>query len=1600
MRPLRTCSPIQAGAVHPTHEPMNPMNPDKHSLHPKALATIAGATLLTSHLATAQVTPGFDLNYDAQDTVNSAMGTTWLTTVDDGSGNYHFDFSGGSSGVTYESVTTGLLGIDNAYRFTGGTGDTTNSLDSFSPNPTSFPVTFEFWIKPSDVDTGGNQVIYESGADGDGCAIYYSPGTPGDDMGTVTWVTKDTAYVSVSAEIDTSEFRHIVCILNQDAGGGGIDIQEIYVDGELVDDNVTATAFDDGSNDSDDTGQNDWAGGDPARIGSDDSNPADFGTTSDFDGDISIMRAYFNQALTPAEVEANYDVYGVPDTFAPVIETLEPEGGGIYPGTDLVATFDEDIALVSGGTIQLTSGPDSRTITLPNAGVSVAGNVLTIDLSALDGGVSNADLAFNTAYEVTISGSGNAGPDTIEDTVAPTAYGGTASNQWTFTTVAEDLTAPVIGTYDPADDAGAVAVDSALTATFDDDLIFGTGNITINRLTAPVATFEVFDVTSSSQVSIVGNQLVIVPTAPFDEAVEYAVQIDSGAVKNFSDVDFGGIADNTTWSFTTQSIYVWIEGAGGAQSWNTGASWQAGVAPSPVSGDGVDFSTADISNTTLTLEADRTAGVWTFGDNGGSGSNWTVAAGNSMLLAGPSPTIDTLTPTYLENVVSGSDGFVKTGGAELELRNETNTITGDIAILDGRLQIGRESNDGANTTLGGGNFTDDIFIAAGSTLDFFSNVSSQEFSGVISGDGNIEFRYSHTAILSGANTYTGQTRIRPRFSGRLVTLEASSLNSVSSPPQMASSSLGVPSNVNNGTIILGSTGDQSSATLRYTGTGETTDRVVQFSMNGNGRNYRVENAGTGLLKFTSQATHVGSTSGDVQLAGSGDGEFDLGIPSGPNNLEKIGTGTWTIGGTSLPRNANISDGTLIVSGTLDTDNAVTVSGSGTLVGAATGSILDDVSVSSTSAMLQIDALNALDTATTISIPNDTTVTLTLNADQTVASLSIGGSLAPYGAYTSANSSFITGAGTLIVGSVAASPVYWDIDDTTAGAGGTAPAGTWDAITAFWNDVDGTGTAAAWTAGRTAVFAAGTDAVDPYTVTVDGTQDIGSLFFEEGEVTLSGGTALRMVNDALASVASGLSATVDTPVTEDGTARTLIKIGDGDLTLSGASDFTGLEMTAGTLQVDGPTDLVTLYFPTLANLSVTGTGTLNFGAGGLISCNDNRYNQTITNPITGSPNVETRDNGATNQYKGLIFAPDTGTQTLGDVLNPNNTGSTDKAGVTLAGSTSGNTVASIDYAGGDRYADTNLESGEWTVTGNIRTGNVRLSGGTHILNGTVDCDYTGFFFTGGTLGGTGTINENVTVPASGGLAPGASAGTLTFNGDLDLTALAGGGGGQLEFELDALAGASDQIAVTGTMTIGAGALRFSDFTFSNLGGLEVGTYTLMTSTTLGGTIDAGNASGAIGGFTGTLQVSGNDLVLNVVGGGAPTYASWSGGAPAENDANGDGVQNAVAYVLGAADVNEVATSLLPTVDNSDPDFLIFNYRRSDDAEADGTTAIDAEYSNDLSGWTTAVDDATDLLITVFNDDYDTGVDRVEVKLRRSVFEANDRLFIRLRATVTP
>jgi autotransporter-associated beta strand protein len=153
-----------------------------------------------------------------------------------------------------------------------------------------------------------------------------------------------------------------------------------------------------------------------------------------------------------------------------------------------------------------------------------------------------------------------------------------------------------------------------------------------------------------------------------------------------------------------------------------------------------------------------------------------------------------------------------------------------------------------------------------------------------------------TLRLAGNNTFTGQTILEGG------TLSVSSLNSV--VKGKASSSLGAPTDVEHGEIVMGS-GD-GEFTLIYTGTGETSDRVMNLA----GKNSTVtfDQSGTGLLKLTStfvlsgygaSKTIVlkGDAAGTGEIAGNIVNPYDR-AGKATTAITKLGAGTWTLSGAN------------------------------------------------------------------------------------------------------------------------------------------------------------------------------------------------------------------------------------------------------------------------------------------------------------------------------------------------------------------------------------------------------------------------------------------------------------------------------------------------------------------------------------------------------------------------------------------------------------------------------------------------------------------------------------------------------------------------------
>ena len=231
------------------------------------------------------------------------------------------------------------------------------------------------------------------------------------------------------------------------------------------------------------------------------------------------------------------------DTTPPTIVTRSPadEATGVLTYANLSATFNEGIQKGTGN-ITLKKSAGNLTVetfdvaTSPR--ITVSGATLTIDPTGY--------LEGTTGYYVEIDATA------VKD-MANNSFAGIAdTTTWNFTTGVADTTAPTIATLSPADDATDVAVEANLVATFDENIQKGTGNITLKK-TADNSEVETFDVATSPRITVSGATLTIDPTANLAFATGYYVQIAPAAIQDLSGNSFAGIADSTTWNFTTTS---------------------------------------------------------------------------------------------------------------------------------------------------------------------------------------------------------------------------------------------------------------------------------------------------------------------------------------------------------------------------------------------------------------------------------------------------------------------------------------------------------------------------------------------------------------------------------------------------------------------------------------------------------------------------------------------------------------------------------------------------------------------------------------------------------------------------------------------------------------------------------------------------------------------------------------------------------------------------------------------------------------------------------------------------------------------------------------
>ena len=821
--------------------------------------------------------------------------------------------------------------------------------------------------------------------------------------------------------------------------------------------------------------------------------------------------------------------------------------------------------------------------------------------------------------------------------------------------------------------------------------------------------------------------------------------------------------------------------------------------------------------------------------------------------------------------ISGS-GSVQQAGSGTTVLTATNTYTGGTTLTAGTLQLG----DGGTT----GSILGDVATGGGTTLAF-NRSDDLTFAGVISGTGGVAQNGPGVLSLTGANTFTGDVTIN---SGQILLGSATefSANTV----------------VNNTTDGLDLNGFD--ATLGgLAGTGDLALGAQTLTVGGNN-----PTTYSGVLSGTGGLTKTGS--GTLVLGGANTYTGGTTISAGTLQLGNVGTTGSLVGDV-----ATTAGGTLTFNRTDETTFAGTISGSGAVRQAGTGTTtLTGANTYTGGTTISAGTLQLGDGGTSGSITGDvaTTAGATLafkrGDDVTYAGVISGtgglaqagtGTLTLTGANTYTGATTIADGATLrlgdggttgsIAGDIAnAGALVFDRSNNFTYGGVITGAGSLTKDGAGTLTLSGDSTFSGATnvnAGTLVISDKSPEALANSSVTIGSGATLtlndpdGASFFLG---SLAGSGTLSLTDIDFYVGGNHADATFTGVVESNGLG--IVKEGTGTWTLQGAEIEFGLRIQGGEVVLDGITGQLgsvsnhgkltvqnvgaDLTFDSLGNYGetiITGSGTEPHVLYGI-----ENYAGELT--IAAGAKVATTD--SFYQADGAATVVDQATLSFGQFTNS----SLGRYGtISLSDSTGGGSALTFgeDTTNSSTFAgviqDHTSGPGSVTKIGTstvILTGDNTYTGGTTISAGTLqlgDGGATGSIV--GDVANAGTLAVNSTGDITLGTVSGAGAltkagaGTLTLTGDATYsgaTTISAGtlrlGGGSSAITL------AGNIANNGTLAIDRSADLTLAGTISGTGALTkdgTGTLTLTANNTYSGgtTISAGTLHLGNGGTTGTI-----------------------------------------------------------------------------------------------------------------------------------------------------
>jgi hypothetical protein len=202
-------------------------------------------------------------------------------------------------------------------------------------------------------------------------------------------------------------------------------------------------------------------------------------------------------------------------------QTFTVEGSDLTNDIILTAPANYEISETSGGGY-------TSPITLTQGGGAVSSTTIYIRLKI--------GLAVNTYNSEVITASSTGATDKTL----------TSNGEVT----APDVTAPLVTTLSPLDNATGVAINTNLVLTFDETVQAGAGNILIKEVSGD-ATFQTIAIGSTT----ISGSTVTISHNDFAYSTEYYVEIASGVITDAatSPNNYAGLSGSTAWSFTTMA---------------------------------------------------------------------------------------------------------------------------------------------------------------------------------------------------------------------------------------------------------------------------------------------------------------------------------------------------------------------------------------------------------------------------------------------------------------------------------------------------------------------------------------------------------------------------------------------------------------------------------------------------------------------------------------------------------------------------------------------------------------------------------------------------------------------------------------------------------------------------------------------------------------------------------------------------------------------------------------------------------------------------------------------------------------------------------------